>query len=73
MADSSYGNEGSDFDKETLDTAQKNWENRQNRQFENSDLDSDKHVSEVPKLLLLDESSRNSNSKSKDSHSHNGV
>ena len=43
MADSLYGNEGSDFDKETLDTAQKNWENRQNRQFEKSeksDLDS---------------------------------
>ena len=66
MADSSYESDWSGFDEEILATAERNWENRRNRQFENSDIDSDWDVSDVSGGSSADESSENSDSGSSD-------
>ena len=66
MADSSYESDWSGFDEEILATAERNWENRRNRQFENSDIDSDWDVSDVSDGSSADESSENSDSGSSD-------
>ena len=60
MADNSYESDRRGFDEETLETAERNLENRQYRQFENSDIDSDWDVSEVSVSPSADELSENS-------------
>ena len=67
MTDSSYENVWGGFDEKMLDRAERNWENRQKRHFENSDIDTDWDMSQVRDLSSGDQSSNNSDSESSDS------
>ena len=60
--DSSYGSVWGGFDEKMLARAERNWENRQ---FANSDIDSDWDMSQVQDLSSTDESLKNSISESK--------
>ena len=59
IVDSSYGSVWGGFDEKMLARAERN------RQFENSDIDSDWDMSQVQDLSSTDESSKNSISENK--------